>query len=123
MDNIKVIEKQVGIYEKYVKSTLDKFLALILIILLLPVFIIVHIIVKLEEPRSSAIFKQVRCGKDNKPFELYKFRSMKSDAPHNMSTKEFKDSDQYITRFGRFIRKTSIDELPQLVNILKGKEV
>ena len=81
MDNIKVIEKQVGIYEKYVKSTLDKFLALILIILLLPVFIIVHIIVKLEEPRSSAIFKQVRCGKDNKPFELYKFRSMKSDAP------------------------------------------
>jgi len=121
MDDQRFIKKQVGIYEKHVKRTLDKALALIMLIILLPVFFIVYILVKLEEPSSSAIFKQVRCGKDNEPFELYKFRSMKSTAPHNMSTREFEDSGQYITKFGKFIRKTSIDELPQLVNIIRGE--
>lgn len=112
--------KKVRIYEKYVKRVLDVTLAVIMLIVLFPILCVVHMLVKLEEPSSSAIFKQVRSGKDNKTFEVYKFRSMKSTAPRNMATEEFEDSEQYITKFGKFIRKTSIDELPQIVNIIKG---
>lgn len=114
-------EQKTSVYEKYVKRVLDVSLAVVALILLFPVLCLVYILVKLEEPSSSAIFKQVRCGKDNKAFELYKFRSMKATAPHNMATEDFEDSDEYITKLGKFIRKTSIDELPQLVNIIKGE--
>lgn len=119
--NVKHVVRNVGIYEKYVKRAFDFMLAISLLIVLFPALLIVYVLIKLEEPGSSAIFKQIRCGKDNKPFEVYKFRSMKSSAPANMSTKEFEDSDKYITKLGKFIRKTSIDELPQLVNIIKGE--
>ena len=65
------------------------------------------------------IFKQLRAGKGSKPFYIYKFRSMKIETP-NIATNDFTDSHVYITRIGKIIRKTSIDEIPQLFNILKG---
>ena len=88
------------------------------IILLSPLFLIVAILIKLDS-KGPIIFKQIRIGKDSKPFNIYKFRSMKVESP-NLSTEEFKNASDFITRVGKFIRKTSIDELPQLVNILKG---
>lgn len=88
------------------------------IILLSPLFLIVAILIKLDS-KGPVIFKQTRIGKDSKPFNIYKFRSMKIEAP-NLSTEEFKNASDFTTRVGKFIRKTSIDELPQLVNILKG---
>ena len=88
------------------------------IILLSPLFLIVAILIKLDS-KGPVIFKQTRIGKDSKPFNIYKFRSMKVETP-NLSTEEFKNASDFITRVGKFIRKTSIDELPQLVNILKG---
>ena len=88
------------------------------IILLSPLFLIVAILIKLDS-KGPVIFKQTRIGKDSKPFNIYKFRSMKVETP-NLSTEEFKNASDFTTRVGKFIRKTSIDELPQLVNILKG---
>ena len=79
---------------------------------------ITSILIKLES-EGPVIFKQLRAGKNSKPFYIYKFRSMKANAP-TLSTNEFEDANLFITKIGRFIRKTSIDELPQLINILKG---
>ncbi|PRT33510.1 sugar transferase [Bacillus wiedmannii] len=101
------------------------------IILLLPVFIIVAICIKLEDPKGPVFFKQMRVGKDEKGFGMYKFRSMVTDAEeklqdllqHNeVSGAMFKmKDDPRVTKIGKFIRKTSIDELPQLINVLKGE--
>lgn len=100
------------------KRLIDIFMSLIGIIILSPVFLITAILIKIES-NGPIIFKQVRAGKDSEPFYIYKFRSMRIDAP-NKSTNDFKDADAFITKIGKFIRKTSIDELPQLFNILKG---
>ncbi|MCW1238824.1 sugar transferase [Bacillus sp. C11] len=101
------------------------------IIILLPVFIIVAICIKLEDPKGPVFFKQMRVGKDEKDFGMYKFRSMVTDAEeklqdllqHNeVSGAMFKmKDDPRVTKIGKFIRKTSIDELPQLINVLKGE--
>ena len=88
------------------------------IVLLSPLFLVIAMLIKLES-KGPIIFKQIRIGKDSKPFYIYKFRSMKIDAP-NLSTEEFTNAYDFITNVGKFIRRTSIDELPQLFNILKG---
>ena len=100
------------------KRFIDILMSLLGIIILSPVFFITAILIKLES-KGPIIFKQLRAGKDSDPFYIYKFRSMKIDAP-NKSTNDFTDASQFITKVGRFIRRTSIDELPQLFNILKG---
>ena len=100
------------------KRTMDIVSSLVGLILLSPLFLLVAILIKLES-KGPIIFKQIRIGKNSKPFYIYKFRSMKIDAP-NLSTEEFINASDFTTKVGKFIRKTSIDELPQLVNILKG---
>ncbi|CEK39367.1 MAG: sugar transferase [Paraclostridium sordellii] len=110
-------ENQINNYNK-LKRSIDIILSTLGIIILSPVFLIISIIIKLES-EGPIIFKQLRAGKDSKPFYIYKFRSMKADAP-NLSTNEFEDVNLFITKIGKFIRMTSIDELPQLINILKG---
>ncbi|MEK5271466.1 sugar transferase [Aeribacillus sp. FSL K6-8394] len=114
-----------------VKRIMDLLGAFLGIILLLPVFIIVAICIKLEDPKGPVFFKQVRVGKDGKNFYMYKFRSMVVDAEERLndllkynevSGAMFKiKEDPRITKIGKFIRKTSIDELPQLWNVLKGE--
>ncbi|CEN26681.1 sugar transferase [Paraclostridium sordellii] len=101
-----------------IKRLIDIIMSSLGIIILSPLFLIIAILIKLES-RGPIIFKQVRAGKDSEPFYIYKFRSMKMDAP-NKSTNDFKDAEIFITKIGKFIRKTSIDELPQLLNILRG---
>ena len=100
------------------KRTMDIVSSLVGLILLSPLFLLVAILIKLDS-KVPIIFKQIRIGKNSKPFYIYKFRSMKIDAP-NLSTEEFINASDFTTKVGKFIRKTSIDELPQLVNILKG---
>ncbi|MFS0603746.1 sugar transferase [Peribacillus frigoritolerans] len=100
------------------------------LILLSPIFLLIAILIKIEDPKGSIFFKQVRVGKDETEFQMYKFRSMVSDAEERLkdlltlnevSGAMFKmKEDPRITRIGKFIRKTSIDELPQLWNVLKG---
>ncbi|CEP81545.1 sugar transferase [Paraclostridium sordellii] len=101
-----------------IKRLIDIIMSSLGIIILSPLFLIIAILIKLES-RGPVIFKQLRAGKNSEPFYIYKFRSMKMDAP-NKSTNDFKNADVFITKIGKFIRKTSIDELPQLFNILKG---
>ena len=108
-------------YQKYIKNILDFLLALILLILLSPLFLIIAIISKVEEPDGTVYFKQERAGIYNRPFLCYKFRSMKMSAPKNASTWELENPEDFITPLGKFLRKTSLDELPQLINILRGE--
>ncbi|PEW80738.1 UNVERIFIED_ORG: lipopolysaccharide/colanic/teichoic acid biosynthesis glycosyltransferase [Bacillus cereus] len=114
----------------FIKRLMDMFGASCGIVLLLPVFIIVAILIKLEDPKGPVFFKQIRVGKDGREFGMYKFRSMVTDAEERLkdllqrnevSGAMFKmKDDPRVTKIGRFIRKTSIDELPQLLNVLKG---
>lgn len=105
-------------YRNFFKRFLDIIVAIALgIVLLVPLFF-VAILVKITS-KGPVFFKQERFGLDSKPFTLYKFRSMTNGAPIKANS-EFDDITSYITPFGMFIRKTSIDELPQLLNIIKG---
>lgn len=107
-------------YKNLIKPLLDFLLSLILLIILSPIFLIICLVSKISEPEGTIFFKQNRAGVDNKPFTCYKFRSMKMSAPKNASTFELENPESFITPFGKFLRKTSLDELPQLINILKG---
>lgn len=109
--------KNFDIYN-FVKRSIDIICSLVGIIIFFPIFLITAILIRIES-RGNVIFKQVRIGKNSKPFYIYKFRSMKLDTP-NMATNDMANPEMYITKVGKFIRKTSIDELPQLINILRG---
>ncbi len=106
-------------YIKFFKRLMDVVLSGIGLIILAIPMIIVAIIIRCEDP-GPVIFKQKRIGLHKKYFNLYKFRSMKMDTPHDMPTHMLSNPEQYILKVGGFIRKTSIDELPQLWNIVKG---
>ncbi len=101
-----------------IKRILDFFLSITMLIVLMPVLIIIFLLIKIEGD-GPAIFKQERLGKNSVPFMILKFRSMKKTAP-NVSAHEMKNID-YTTKVGRILRKTSLDELPQLINIVKGE--
>lgn len=109
--------KKIDIYN-FIKRIIDIFCSLVGLILFSPVFIVTAILIRIES-KGDVIFKQLRVGKNGKTFYIYKFRSMKIDTP-TMATNDMKNPEMYITKVGKFIRKTSIDELPQLINILMG---
>lgn len=100
---------------KVVKRIMDFLLSLILLIILSPVMLIVAVAVKVDS-KGPALLRQERSGKNNKLFTMYKFRSMVADN----DVHDLKTADR-VTRVGKFIRKTSLDEIPQLINILKGE--
>lgn len=96
----------------------DVIFSLILLLVLLPLFLIIGIMIKVNS-KGPVFFTQMRIGKENKLFKFYKFRTMSVGTP-NVATEELKDSHNYITSFGKILRRTSLDELPQLINIFKG---
>ncbi|MDT1957206.1 sugar transferase [Carnobacterium divergens] len=114
-----------------IKSLLGKMLSIVGLTLLSPLFLIVFLSLKLTEPKAPVLFKQIRNGKDTKEFNIYKFRTMHVDAEDRMEELvQFNEvegamfkmkNDPRVTKIGRFLRKTSIDELPQLINVLKGE--
>ena len=106
-------------YKKYVKRLMDVILALTALLLAWPFMLIAALAVKLDSP-GPVIFKQKRLGLGGKEFWFYKFRSMTVNAEHTGSGVYSGKGDARVTRVGRFLRATSIDELPQLFNILKG---
>ena len=106
------------VYRRFLKRLFDFLLALFLFIILLLPLLIIALIVKLTS-KGPILFIQERYGRNSRPFKLYKFRSMTDSAPQIANSK-FTDIQNYITPFGMFIRKTSLDELPQLWNIIKG---
>ena len=106
-------------YKKFVKRAMDMFLSFVIVLLLWPLMLIVALAVRLES-KGPAVFKQTRLGKNGKEFTLYKFRSMVQNAEHTGSGVYSEKGDARVTKVGRFIRATSIDELPQVFNIIKG---
>lgn len=126
-DNIKVNDDKLYLFTK---RMLDILGSLIGILLLSPIFLIVAICIKIEDPKGKIFFSQVRNGLHGKEFNIYKFRSMVHNAEDLLEQLKSKNEmdgpvfkmkyDPRITKIGRIIRKTSIDELPQLFNILKG---
>ena len=106
-------------YQKYGKRLLDVLLSGCAIVVLSPVYLLIGLAIKLDDP-GPVFFRQKRVGIHKKYFQLYKFRSMKMSTPHDMPTHLLENPEQYITRVGKFLRKTSLDEIPQLWNILRG---
>nr|WP_318530080.1 sugar transferase [Lentilactobacillus hilgardii] len=122
------IEKKI-LYH-FFKRFFDELLSIIAIILLIPVFVVTAILIKIDDPNGPIIYSQIRIGKNGQLFKMYKFRSMVVNADKNLETllkynaiegPMFKmKSDPRVTKIGKVIRKYSIDELPQLLNVIKG---
>lgn len=111
-----MIARKGGFYRKYIKRPMDFILALIALIVFSPIMLIIALLVKINLG-SPVLFKQKRPGLNEKIFTLYKFRTMTDEKDRNGNL--LPDSDR-LTRFGKFLRSTSLDELPELYNILKG---
>ena len=109
---------KVGIY-RYFKRVIGFVISLIGFIVLVPVFLILIVCIKLDS-KGPILFKQRRIGLHKKEFNILKFRTMKIDTPKDTPTHLLENPDMYITRVGKFLRKTSLDELPQIINIIKG---
>ena len=107
-------------YNKFFKRLIDVVLSFIGIIVLLIPMLIIAIIIKCTS-KGPVFFKQKRVGVHKTHFNLYKFRTMRTDTPHDMPTHLLSNPEQYITTIGTFLRKSSLDELPQIFNILTGK--
>jgi len=108
-----------GIYETSIKRLLDVVLSGVGLVALSPVYLIISAAIKADDP-GPVLFTQKRVGKNKRYFNLHKFRSMKMSTPHNVPTHMLDNPDQYITRVGKFMRKTSLDELPQVWDIFVG---
>ena len=106
-------------YKDGLKRGIDFLLSLVGIIVLSPILLILYIAIKIDS-KGPVIFKQKRVGKNKSHFYIYKFRTMKVDTPQETPTHLLSNPDFFITRVGKFLRKTSLDELPQLFNRLKG---
>lgn len=104
---------------RVIKRIIDFLLALEAFIILLPFLCIFAIIIKVDS-KGPILFKQKRVGKGKKLFNMYKFRTMRTDAPKDMPTHMLNNPEMYITKVGKVLRKTSLDELPQILNIIKG---
>ncbi|MFP5114110.1 sugar transferase [Bacillaceae bacterium C204] len=107
-------------YKKYVKNIIDFILSVVGLIVLSPVFLLLIICIKCDS-KGPILFKQRRIGKGKSEFYIFKFRTMKIDTPKDTPTHLLTDPDIYITKVGKLMRKTSLDELPQILNILKGE--
>ena len=116
--DLKYIEAPQSGY-RIIKRAVDLIFSLIGLLVLLVPMMIISVAIYIDNP-GKAIFRQYRVGRGGKRFKLYKFRTMKESTPKYLSTSEVEDPKQYLTKLGRFLRKTSLDEIPQLINVLRG---
>lgn len=107
-------------YKHFFKRIIDILLSLIGIVILIPLWLILSIAIFVTDP-GPIFFTQKRVGKNKKIFKILKFRTMKTSTPHDMPTHLLENPEQYITKVGKFLRKTSLDELPQIFNIFIGQ--
>ena len=118
-DNENTMKKRKNMYRNGFKRILAIALSIGGLICFSWLYLVLILAIKLDSP-GPVLFKQTRVGIHKKHFEIYKFRTMRIDTPHDMPTHMLRNPEQYITRVGRFLRKTSLDEIPQLFNILVG---
>jgi O-antigen biosynthesis protein WbqP len=118
------MERKPNMYKNCVKRIIDIVLSGIGIVILIPIWIILGVAIEIDDP-GPALFRQKRIAKDKNGekqyFLIYKYRSMKMSTPHDTPTHLLEDPEQYITKVGGFLRKTSLDELPQIFNIFMGE--
>lgn len=107
-------------YERYIKRLIDIVLSVLGLVMLSWLYFILALAIVIDDP-GPVFFKQKRVGRGKTYFQLHKFRSMKVSTPHDMPTHMLENPDQYITRVGKFLRKSSLDELPQIWDIFIGK--
>ncbi len=109
-------------YARFFKRILDVIIGLIALIILLLPMLIIAAAVKLDDPRGTVFFKQTRIGRNGTSFKILKFRSMDADTPKHLPSQMFsaEDYEKHVTRIGRILRRTSLDELPQVFNIIAG---
>ena len=110
-----------SIYCRYIKPALDFVIASAFLLVFWWLYLALALVVKLDDPSGPVIFKQNRLGKDGRVYQMFKFRSMRVGAEHTGSGVYSNEHDDRVTRVGRFLRKTSLDELPQIFNILRGE--
>lgn len=104
---------------RFVKRALDIVLSLLGLLLLLPLLLVLCVLIRLDS-KGPAIFKQQRVGRGGSLFGIFKLRTMHVDTPRDVATSELSNAASHITRLGHILRKTSLDELPQLINVLRG---
>jgi len=119
-DKNSLIIKRYNFATSIVKRALDLFLSLFALILLSPLFILIVILIKVTS-KGPAIYAQERLGRNGKPFMLYKFRSMVADAEKHTGPVLAKQKDERVTRVGRLLRRTRLDEFPQILNVIKSE--
>lgn len=107
-------------YRNFIKRFLDIIFSLIALVVLAIPMLIIALCIKVDSKDDPIMFKQTRVGKNGMPFKIFKFRTMRTNAPHEMATENFDNPEKYITRVGHYLRKSSLDELPQLINVIKG---
>lgn len=112
-------KKSKGIYDRYIKRAIDVVLSFGGLVVLSPIYAGIAIAIKIDDP-GPVFFMQKRVGQNKEFFKIHKFRSMKMSTPHDVPTHMLGDPDQYITRVGKFLRKHSLDELPQIWDIFIG---
>lgn len=108
-----------GFYERRIKRAIDVVLSFFGLVVLSPVFAVIALAIKIEDP-GPVLFTQKRVGQNKRYFKLHKFRSMKMSTPHDVPTHQLENPKQYITKVGKFLRKHSLDELPQIWDIFIG---
>ncbi|MBR5539496.1 MAG: sugar transferase, partial [Clostridia bacterium] len=106
-------------YSKFFKRAIDIFLSFWGLVVLFPVFVLISLLIVIDDP-GPVFFTQKRVGINKTFFKLHKFRSMKMSTPHDMPTHLLENPEQYITKIGKFLRKSSLDELPQIWDIFVG---
>lgn len=119
LEEIGISNYKNSVYDKYTKRVIDKIISFIGLIVLSPIFLIIFIAIKIDDP-GPVLFTQKRLGKNKQYFKLHKFRSMKMCTPHDIPTHMLENPEQYITKLGAFLRKSSLDELPQIWDIFIG---
>jgi lipopolysaccharide/colanic/teichoic acid biosynthesis glycosyltransferase len=119
LEVVGVSEHKAAFYEKFVKRAIDIILSFGGLVVLSPVFLVLSVWILIDDP-GPILFVQKRVGKNKRYFKLHKFRSMKLSTPHNVPTHMLSNPDRYITKSGRFMRKHSLDELPQIWDIFIG---
>ncbi len=113
------MNREKTVYNRIIKRILDIICSFMAIVFLSIIYLPICVIIKCTS-KGPILFKQKRVGKDKKYFNILKFRTMRTDTPKDCPTHLLKNPDQYITKVGKFLRKTSLDELPQIFNIFKG---
>ncbi|MDF2534519.1 MAG: gumD [Bacillales bacterium] len=104
----------------WLKGFIGIFISVIALIIIWPIFLFIAVLIKVTSP-GPVFFRQDRFGKNKELFQIYKFRTMRVDAPKDMPTHLLERPDAHITKIGKFLRKSSLDEIPQILNIIKGE--